>query len=239
VVETLFANERGASTPDLVVGVDDLELVNLHQPQVVTRCIRRGVEDYLERNPEGRETDERRRVTLRTKCSFHLLVPMAEAYFFGERAALERAGVAPELDAKLCCADLEAFATDDPLFIPDRPEHLRHPKRYLVNLLRRSNQPQDREASPHGDRRPSTGGFQGREDNRAGPRLYRETHEGVRALESLAWPQLSDDPQTLGFARALFEDLADAFDVPNPLREGALAAATHLVDHRELLLRNI
>ena len=70
-------------------------------------------------------------------------------------------------------------------------------------------------------------------------RPYRETHDGARALESLAWPELSDNPNALAFARALFEDLAEAFEVPNPLGEGALASATHPTDRRNLVLRNI
>jgi hypothetical protein len=207
VAETLFGSERGARPPDLVVGVDDLELENMHQPEVVAGCIRLGVEDYFIRN--GGPAEHRHRATLRSKCSFHLLVPMAETYFFGERAALERAGVAADVHAQLCCEDLEAFETDDPQFASDP----RHPKRYLAELLRRSGRPV--------------------------VRPYRETHDGARAMESLAWPELSENPETLAFARALFEDLADALDIPNPLGDGALAPATHPRDRRDLVLRNL
>lgn len=209
VAETIHGSEPGPKPPDLVVGVEDLELANIDQPQVVVRCIRRGVEDFLTRNLE-RRTAERWRATLQEKCSFHLLVPMPEAYFFGERAALERTGVAREIESRLCCNDLEAFDTDDPDFMLRRPDDRRHPKRYLGDLLRRS-----------------------------GRSAYRETRDGAQALESLAWPELSEDPQTLAFARALFEDLADAFELPNPLGEGALAPATHPTDRRDLVLRNV
>ena len=211
VSEALFGSEPRGGPPDLVIGVDDLELHNSHQPELVTAWIRRGVEDYLDRNPAGSRTDDRRRATLRDNCSFHLLVPMPETYFFGERAALDRSGVAASIEARLCCDDLEAFETDDPLF--EHPNHRRHPKRYLIDLLRRSG--------------------------RAGPHYYRETQDGARALEVLAWHELTDNQQTLSFARALFEDLADAFGVPNPLGDGSLAPATHPTDHRDLLLRNL
>jgi hypothetical protein len=121
VAEALFGNEPSGGPPELVIGVEDLELANIHQPEVVTRCIRRGVDDYFVRHPLGSSrTEDRYRERLRTRCSFHLLVPMPEAYFFGERAALERAGVAADVRERLCCEDLEAFETDDPEFIRGR-----------------------------------------------------------------------------------------------------------------------
>jgi hypothetical protein len=216
VAEALFGNEPSGGPPELVIGVEDLELANIHQPEVVTRCIRRGVDDYFVRHPLGSSrTEDRYRERLRTRCSFHLLVPMPEAYFFGERAALERAGVAADVRERLCCEDLEAFETDDPEFIPrpNSPTDRRHPKRYLAELLRRSGRPE--------------------------VRPYRETHDGARALESLAWPELTDNPNCLSFARALFEDLADVFAVPNPLGDGTLAPTTYPVDRRDLVLRNL
>lgn len=215
VAETLYGSEPGGKPPDLVIGVDDLELENLARPQLVTQWIRRGVADHLERDPVGSQADDRRREALRSRCSFHLLVPMPEAYFFGERAALERAGVARDVEARLCCTDLEAFETDDPSFTPRDypPGDRRHPKRYLQHLLQRSGRP------------PAS--------------CYKETRDGVRALETLAWPELTNDGSTLGFARALFEDISDVLEVANPLGEGTLAPATYPDDRRDLLLRNV
>ena len=140
VAETLEGSEPGGKPPDLVIGIDDLELENLDRPQVVTGWIRRGIEDHFARNIENSRADERRREALASKCSFHLLVPMPEAYFFGERAALERAGVAKGIEARVCRDDLEAFETNDPEFVPrpNRPTDHRHPKAYLKHLLDRS-----------------------------------------------------------------------------------------------------
>jgi hypothetical protein len=214
VAETLEGSDPGRKPPDLVVGIDDLELENLDRPQVVTRWIRRGIEEHIAHNVENLRADARRREALASKCAFHLLVPMPEAYFFGERAALERAGVARAIEARLCRDDLEAFETDDPEFLarPIRPTDHRHPKAYLKHLLDRSD---------------------------AG-RLYKETRDGVQALEHLAWPELSRSTSTLGFARSLFQDLADALDVSNPLGAGSLASSTYPADdRRDLLLRNI
>lgn len=104
VTETFIGPSR--TLPDLVVGIDDLELGNVHQPQ----------EQVVERfSSQGAELPaaERAREALRTRCSFHLLVPLSEAYFFGEQAALARAGVAAGTPVHRIGADIEAFETDD------------------------------------------------------------------------------------------------------------------------------
>jgi hypothetical protein len=213
VAETVEGSAPDRKPPDLVIGIDDLELENLDRPQVVIGWIRRGIEDHIARNVENLRADARRREALASKCSFHLLVPMPEAYFFGERAALERAGVGTGIGARLCRDDLEAFETDDPDFVtPNRPNDHRHPKAYLKHLLHRSEP----------------------------GRLYKETRDGVRALEDLAWRELSRSATTLCFARSLFQDIADALDVSNPLGTGSLASSTYPAeDRRGLLLRNI
>lgn len=215
IAETLFGSEVRQAPPDLVIGIDDLELDNLAQPELVTGWIRRGVEAYLSANPENKRTDERRREALRTRCAFHLLAPMPEAYFFGERAALERAGVSTTVHARLDTRDLEDFRVGDPEYEPreGRPDDLQHPKRYLKHLLHRSGRPL--------------------------ARPYRETRDGKAALATLAWPSLSSEPRALGFARALFEDIADVLGVPSPLGEGHSASLTYPNDHRNLILRNL
>ena len=124
---------------------------------------------------------------------------MVEAYFFGEPAALIRAGATrpAELDA---ARHLEAFATVDPAFLatpnlrdhPWRSEDRRyHPKRYLRFL----NDPTDE-----------------------GTRRYRETRQGRDALAELDWGQVfAYEPTGIAFARSLFDDLADALHLPSPV----------------------
>src|SRR5689334_20565086 len=77
---------------------------------------------------------------VRERCSFHLLSPMIEVYFFGEPAALTRAGARRAAKLDPAERDLEDFATDDPDFLsPADGKHpvwatanrARHPKSYL------------------------------------------------------------------------------------------------------------
>ncbi|WP_437989441.1 hypothetical protein [Sorangium sp. So ce145] len=228
VTETFLGPSR--TLPDLVVGIDDLELANIHQPHVVTAWLRRAVhERIVERfSAQGAESPdaERAREALRKRCSFHLLVPLSEAYFFGDAAALTRAGVPQGTPIHRSGTDVEAFETDDPEFLPiaskknaEMAEHgcpwwreERHPKRYLEFLVGRS------------------GG------------LYQETEGGVRALEALDWPGIGADPQAVHFARALFEDLSDALAIPNALGAGVVSGWTYparTVRRETLTLRNL
>jgi hypothetical protein len=76
---------------------------------------------------------ERWATKLQKLASFHLLVPMAESYLFGERGAIVRAGGVPEFHLKN--DDVEEFETDD----PDWTANVRHPKEYLRELVRRKD----------------------------------------------------------------------------------------------------
>jgi len=123
---------------------------------------------------------------------------MLEIYFFGEPAALLRAGATrpANLDPS---NHLEDFLVADVAFLcPDhvrehpwrRPDRGRHPKRYLSFLV----DPDD-----------------------TGLTAYKESREGVRALATLDWAQVFQfRPPGITFAHSLFDDLADALDVSNP-----------------------
>lgn len=228
VTETFLAPSR--ELPDLVIGIDDLELANIVQPHVVTAWLRRGIEEQIRERftVNGVPTDQtdRAREALRTRCSFHLLVPLAEAYFFGEQAALVRAGVAAHVPVRRVGPDVETFETDDPGFLPRAHQknaqmaaidkgwwrEERHPKRYLEFLVDQS------------------GG------------LYDETTGGARALETLDWQAVAAIADTVSFARALFEDLSDRLEIQNPLGAGTLSPCTYparAVRRERLLLRNL
>jgi hypothetical protein len=228
VTETFIGPSR--TLPDLVIGIDDLELANIHQPHVVTAWLRRAVQDRIvERfSTQGAESPDadRAREALRVRCSFHLFVPLTEAYFFGEAAALTRAGVRQGIPVHRSGTDVEAFETGDPEFLAAASKknaemaergyawwrEERHPKRYLEFLVGRS------------------GG------------LYQETEGGVRALEALDWPSIGADLRAVHFARALFEDLSDALAIPNPLGAGAVSGWTYparTIRRETLTLRNL
>src|SRR5262245_32855797 len=122
---------------DLAIAVEDLELDNFDQPQMVVDIFREAVRRHVERAwPSARRRDECFD-KLKERGSFHLLVPMLEAYFFGEPGALRRAGTTetPQLAAGI---DLEAFEIVDAAYLVLQPDDARHPKRYLSHLCQRN-----------------------------------------------------------------------------------------------------
>jgi hypothetical protein len=182
--------------PDFVFVIDDLELANLTTPQNVTRLVADGFRRYISR--ETRTHRELARV--RERCSFHLLCPMLETYFFGEPDALRRAGATRTaiLDAS---RHLEEFRAADLAFLGPEdvqghdwrtPDRMRHPKRYLRFL-----------SDPDDTKRVSS--------------RYREGRDGAAALGTPDWAQVfAYQPPGIAFAHSLFEDLADALGVPDP-----------------------
>lgn len=179
---------------DFVFLIDDLELVNMDTPEIVVNLLRDAVErvshDATHRNVEK----------LRDRCSVHFLCPMLEAYFYGEPAAVVRAG-AKHSAILNGGRSLEAFQSADLAFLGfsdvqrhpwRKPSRWRHPKAYLQFL----NDPED-------------------SGNRA--IQYKESKHGRAALETLDWEQVfARPPAELAFARSLFDDLADAMGVETP-----------------------
>lgn len=193
LVASILATLERRDAPDFVFAIDDLELPNVATPHHVTRL----VSDAFRRARGGTPTHQQL-ARVRERCSFHLLCPMLEAYFFGEPAALDRAGATRP--AKLDPTHhLEDFLATDPEFMAldevrehpwRRPDRARHPKRYLSFLV-----------DPHDTERAT----------------YKESRDGVRALSMLEWAQvLAYQPPGIAFAHSLFDDLADALGVPNP-----------------------
>lgn len=228
VTQALLAPSKSQPVPDLVIGIDDLELGNHDQPEVVVKWLRRAVQENIAARYPSMDAAERAREALRCRCSFHLLVPLAESYFFGESDALRRAGVAPGTPVHLVGTDVEAFETDHPEFMPIAAarnavkaaqgmawwREERHPKRYLEFLLERS-------------------------DNTA---LYDETVQGVAALRTLEWSTVGAAREGVLFVRALFEDISDLLGINNPLGPGTLSEHTYprRTVRRDLLtLRNL
>jgi hypothetical protein len=198
--------------PDLVLAVDDLELVNVDQPHVVTAYLAREIELTIKDRQFLRSDETRVRELLRRRASFHLFVPMPEAYFYAEPAALARAGAKAESRFDVALCDTEVFVVDDPAYrewlekvAPLAVEPHRHPKQYLRYLC---------------------------DPTASGERAYRETREGAKALEELAWSEVTARADRETYARALLEDFADgigtSWQSPGPvapltaLRSGGL-----------------
>jgi hypothetical protein len=124
---------------------------------------------------------------------------MVEAYFFGEPAALARAGArrpailnpSHHLEDFSADGDMELVSAGEVRGHEWRtPDRFWHPKRYLKFLI----DPDDAKVTS-----------------------YKESRDGVRALSTLAWAQVfAYQPPGIAFAHSLFDDLADALGVDNP-----------------------
>lgn len=212
-VASIMATLEQRNAPDFVFAIDDLELANVATSHHATQLVSDGFRRYFGATPTHRQL-----ARVQQRCSFHLLCPMLETYFFGEVAALQRAGAtrAAILDPQ---RHLEDFQAIDPGFlVPNdirdhpwrRPSRDRHPKRYLSFL-----------ADPTGEERAP----------------YKESVGGCRALATLDWAQVFlFEPKGISFAHSLFDDLADVLGMPNPF-----PGATHPGTARRLAgtLRNI
>lgn len=208
---------------DLVVVIDDVELGNVDQVPVVVEHFRRATRDQLHRfelRTRERYTDE-----IQRRCSFHLFMPMVEAYFYAHPEAMFGAGVAPTVHWLLQDLDVELFEVIDPSFLSICSienarrqrvspwwRHERHPKHYLEHLIART-----------GD-------------------IYEETSHGKDGLLALDWRCVPTSTLATPVIRALFQDLADFMGVPNPLGAGLChpALCPEISVRREhLLLRNL
>lgn len=208
---------------DLVVVIDDVELGNVGREGIVAQHFRDAVNKNL--STYSSSTQNRYRILLREKCSFHLLKPMVESYLFGDTNALTVAGVPVGASPRLVHPDVEQFQTDDPAWLPvchaedvSRQRimhwwsHERHPKHYLGHLLQR-------------------GGV-----------FYEETTHGKTALAGLCWNQVPKSSTEAPVIRSLFEDISDWFCVSNPLGVGSHHTDLYpqrSVNRASLLLRNM
>jgi hypothetical protein len=197
LVTTVYPGRSGTLQADYVIAVDDLELVNADQPAHVLEYFRHAVRAYVDNEFPTTTTRQRVYQALAEHGSFHLLVPMAESYFFGEAAALDRARANKAPNRFDPARDLEDFEVDDPAYLAPapttapwkvEPRH-RHPKNYVRYLC-----------DPAGTQL----------------RAYRETQEGLEALRVLDWTAVLRNGPHAAFARALVDDVADALNVPSP-----------------------
>ncbi|HEY8378014.1 MAG TPA: hypothetical protein VIK91_16065 [Nannocystis sp.] len=200
----LFAPGRRQDRPrpDFVLAVEDLELVNAAAPENVIGSVRSAFERKLESWPVDGPARRRLVETVRERCSFHLMAPMTEAYFFADAQALARAthpGPDHPVQFDAATRDIEAFEVDDSNYLDARHDpaiawctdnRARHPKHYLRYLT-----------DPQLD----------------GKHRYNELGPGVAALETLAWSEVvrtDTRPATHArFARSLLADLHDMLGI--------------------------
>jgi hypothetical protein len=209
---------RREPRPDYVFGIDDLELENRTRPDAVIHAFRCAVAAEMEnrRSTMNARSCDKFAARVKDNCSFHLFVPMLEAYFYADPVALRSIGCVrnPVLDP---CCDVEQFQTTDPDYLTPSPQPSLpwaidlgsrpfHPKRYLQFLLE--------------------------------PTLYSETDQGVRGLSGISWRSvLGRSDQTL-FLRSLFQDLAHAVGLEVSSFPGSTHPLTSAHSNPNRILRN-
>ena len=236
LVAAIEPGQRANKPYDLVFAIEDLELCNASQPELVVNLMREAVNRHLETASFASESSRRKaRERARTRCSFHLLVPMVESYFFGEAdtdsGALRRAGACQKSAFVPAMCDVEKFHVEDIAFVdrqryPDglkqsgiavpwtNPQREQHPKHYVSFLC-------EPDLAIPG---------QGR---------YQETRGGAEALRLLDWAQVLGISAHGKFLRSLIADLAEGLGRPMPL-PGELASLTEpKPGNSNALLRNL
>lgn len=203
--------DRRRDEADVVVVLDDLELANQHQPGRVTRVFRRAVERHL----AGLHARARRQTetALRERVSFHLIVPMIEAWFFGDPQALRAAGVPAGVEPFLDGSSLEDFLTiRDIQYVGAREEHC---PCWIARGKRKKDQPKwlgdQRERHPKGYLQ-----WLCHDGGAKNCTSYDESGKGADALKALDLNVVRTNPG-LHYLGALLEDLADALETRLPL----------------------
>jgi hypothetical protein len=205
----------------LVIGIEDQEFDP--EPDRQVEFLRARVLQVLE-EPPSLARRARLSEAVSRRCSFHRLVPMVEAYFFGDPQALLRAGATRASAFNALEHDVEDFEVSDVAFLapPDGTENddwarggqarARHPKRYL-KYLSGSGAP--------------------------GHWTYRESKHGVAALKTLDWRLVGATETFTTSLRALIADIADWLGEVTPL-PGQEAPLTARHTHRATrVLRNL
>jgi hypothetical protein len=235
------AAAAGVSGVDGVLILEDLELANEGSPQTVTEVVRLAFTRHVD--TLSAKSKDRVRRALREKVSFHLAVPMLEAWFFADPRGLKNLGVSASSSefSVSCNGKYEEFCTDSPPYIADmgqqcsvwnaipidrrtkrdRPPWLmeqevraRHPKSYIQWLMR----------DPFAKKCTN----------------YKETINGVTALERFDWLTTLLPPNELPYLRALVEDLANLLGVEIDLPPGKSCDLTSCRQlNRNAVLRNV
>ena len=239
----LALGDQNAGMPpaDLVVILEDCELENSHQVEVVLDVVRAATRVHLCGISESFR--EQTAAALREKVSFHLAMPMLEAWFFGDtrRATLRLAGVPVGTPVALERArDPEYFLVADVAYeqaseancpcwetLPQSSQRHRRPK-WMQNERRTEHPKAYLQWLCYQPRSPTCTG-------------YHEARGGVEALKALPWRRvLNRSPSQMRFLRSLVEDLRTTLGPPavEGLNPGEVARETSVENGISGLLRN-
>ena len=216
----------------MVIVIDDLELTHLEQPKIVLDFFTDALQNQIIERFSSQKAQKRYFQKVKDTCSFHFLVPMAEAYFFGEVPdALERAGANIPSKVDGSKMDVEKFLVPDHVhnrvdyfdapagnkkepFWTRSPElRPQHPKKYIDFLCC----PETKYTT----------------DNKN--KFYKESKNGTNALKTLNWQKVLSNPNYAQYLRALIHDIANKFDIyPLPF-PGQCASLTEYTGQGKIL----
>jgi hypothetical protein len=225
----VYPRRRGAA--DLAVVVDDLELFNVDQPAMIAAAVHQAVRGHVERAilPSHEKVELAR--CLRERASFHLAVPMTEAWFFADVRSMTTNGVPADRAAHLRpSVDPEGFETDDAAFsvddgtacatMADRNRRRREDRRPPWLIAPQADAPWFvRERHPKAYLQ-----WLCRDPSANSCTSWREAKAGAEALRELSFAAALANPSHCAYARALVDDLADALGEPPPFAPGGVIA---------------
>jgi hypothetical protein len=233
-VEVLASRQPNGTRPDLVIVIDDVELGNVGRENFVVQAFQRAVGAKLTELQGMHSAAEFNDIQTRIQscCSFHMLSPMVEAYFFADSMTLTSCGVAAGNQPVLVHpTDVEQFDASHDLHpqwqsacqIKNLQQKSinawwkteRHPKRYLTHLLSVSAAP-----------------------------AYHETTLGASMIEATNWSTVAKTPTDSPIISALLVDIWDWFGQAPPAGQfqGASSTTTYQVKTTrpiQRVLRNI
>jgi hypothetical protein len=238
--------DRSVKAADLVLIIDDLELVNLTQPDAVTMAVRKAAARHLDRFTENLRLQHRVRRALRERVSFHLVKPMIESWLFADPEGPRRSGVPlARVPHRLATGDDEDFQTDDAAFELDTGErcsawaamptasprqrkrkHKSRPVWVKAGELRRLHPK-------------AYMSWLCTDPDQSNCSSYSETTHGAPALAAIDWEALLGAPASAPFARALVNDIADCLGIDPPFPGHVAACTASSVLPREPVLRNL
>lgn len=204
--EVLAGKKPNGNPPDFVIVIDDVELGNVGQEDVVVNSFLTAVNAKLAQLQGQHSAAKFNSIQTRVRdcCSFHLLCPMVEAYFFANPNTLISGGVVAGVSPTLAhTTDVEKFDASPDLHLDwqaicksKNAEQIvrspwwrteRHPKHYLTHLLSVSKAP-----------------------------AYHETTLGASMIEATDWPTVAKSPTDSPIISALLEDIWAWYGMPPP-----------------------
>ena len=230
-------------TYDLAVVFDDLELANLHQPEVVLETFATAVSEHITGCTDDDARRERLRTQARDRISFHLAVPMIEAWFFADPTGPTTAGVPSNADIHFdrTQTDAERFRTGDPAYLAATEDAC--PCWSAIRGRRRKKDLRPKWLGSTDRAHHPKGYLQWLTIDGAAPSCtrYDEGRAGVTALEGLSWADVLRYRHRCIFARSLVHDLSDALGQPPRLArwQGDQADATRIrLGDAQRIIRN-